>query len=257
MSNLVHLHETATETEMPSKGFLKLELAPKLLFDHNEGPFRTLVFGFTPHSFVALPLGYTHLGLVVSGEIVLTTRNRERKLHEGDFFSVTGSANIKGNGHGMVSSRKGYDGMNLYGGPLDPQGKLRYINGCTDTLLVPPVRKGDACLNHLHFPKMVVQTPHTHPSIRVNIVYRGSGVCVLPDEKPSEIPLVPGYAFVMLPETVHSFNTEEDSMDVITYHPDSDTGMTDDDHPMVNRTIVDGVSANTLPEIRTQAQSIR
>ena len=33
-------------------------------------------------------------------------------------------------------------------------------------------------------------------------------------------------------------------MCVIAYHPDSDFGPTDDDHPMVNRTIVDGVPVN-------------
>jgi hypothetical protein len=56
----------------------------------------------------------------------------------------------------------------------------------------------------------------------------------------------------MKTDTLHSFNTEADSMDVITFHPDSDVGMTDDDHPMVNRTIVDGVSARFIDQIRTK-----
>jgi len=41
-------------------------------------------------------------------------------------------------------------------------------------------------------------------------------------------------------------------MDVIAFHPDSDFGATDIDHPMINRTIVDGVSANQIEEIRTK-----
>lgn len=41
-------------------------------------------------------------------------------------------------------------------------------------------------------------------------------------------------------------------MDVIAYHPDSDFGPQDEDHPMVNRTIVDGVSASKLEAIRTK-----
>jgi len=55
-----------------------------------------------------------------------------------------------------------------------------------------------------------------------------------------------------LPEdTPHSFFTYEETMDVIAWHPDSDTGPSDEDHPMVNRTIVDGVAANCIDAIRT------
>ena len=53
------------------------------------------------------------------------------------------------------------------GGEIEDKGRLRYIDGCTDSLLIPPVKKGDPCLNHLHFPKNITQTPHTHPSHRI------------------------------------------------------------------------------------------
>ena len=151
----------------------------------------------------------------------------------------------------MVIAAESYLGLNVCGGPFEEKGRLRYIDGCTDTLLVPPVRKGDPCLNHLHFPSGIVQTPHTHPSVRAGIVYRGSGECVLPTED-QHVSLVGGYAFIIKTNTVHSFHTSNDSMDVIAFHPDSDTGMTDDDHPMVNRTIVDGVSAREIDSIRTK-----
>lgn len=236
---------------MSDKGLLMLGLEPRLLCGYDDGKFNTLVFGFTPDSLVELPAGYTHFGLVVSGEIVLGYGNRTRQLFDGDFFSVIGPATIQSRGLGIVSSAKGYAGFNVFGGPLEERGKLRYINGCTDTLLVPPVRKGDPCLNHLHFPPHSVQTPHTHPSVRVNIVYRGSGICLVPEDEKERVPLVKGYAFIMKTETLHSFNTEDESMDVITFHPDSDVGMTDDDHPMINRTIVGGVSAKFIDDIRT------
>jgi hypothetical protein len=45
-------------------------------------------------------------------------------------------------------------------------------------------------------------------------------------------------------------------MDVIAWHPDSDFGPEDDDHPMVNRTIVDGVSAAKIADIRTGAEAL-
>jgi len=41
-------------------------------------------------------------------------------------------------------------------------------------------------------------------------------------------------------------------MRVIAYHPDSDFGATHEDHPMINRTIVNGTSAAVLSDIRTR-----
>ena len=46
-------------------------------------------------------------------------------------------------------------------------------------------------------------------------------------------------------------------MDVVAYHPDSDTGPTHDDHPMLNRTIVEGVSARDIDKIRTKEHHLR
>lgn len=60
-----------------------------------------------------------------------------------------------------------YNGMRSMGGPIEKTGRLKYIDGCTDSLLIPPVKKGDPCLNHLHFPVGIEQTMHTHPSIRI------------------------------------------------------------------------------------------
>lgn len=221
---------------------------------HDDGKFRTLLFGFVPGHKVELPAGYTHLGVVLDGEILLTCQGLERRLHAGDFLSVAGAATIVASGRGMVSSASQYVGMNLFGGPIEKTGRLRYIDGCSDTLLVPPVRKGDPCLNHLHFPKGIRQTPHTHPSVRTGLVFKGEGDCIVPDADP--IPLRPGCVFVVPTDALHSFNTYEETMDVIAFHPDSDTGMTDDDHPMVNRTIVDGVSANQIEAIRTVTRTV-
>jgi hypothetical protein len=44
------------------------------------------------------------------------------------------------------------------GGPCEAFGRLRYIDGCSDSLLVGPAVRGDPCLNHLHFPPGVSQT---------------------------------------------------------------------------------------------------
>lgn len=159
-----------------------------------------------------------------------------------------------------------YKAMNLIGGPIEAEGRLKYIDGCTDSLLIPPVKLGDPCFNHLHFPSDIDQTPHTHPSHRIGIVAKGNGECLTPF---GNLPLTEGMIFVikqwngkdysegldgkLYPNGTHSFKTPADTaMDVIAFHPDSDFGATDINHPMINRTIVDGVSANEIEEIRTK-----
>jgi hypothetical protein len=158
-----------------------------------------------------------------------------------------------------------YRAVDTTGGPVEEHGRLAYIDGCTDSILIPPVKLGDPCLNHLHFPEAIKQTPHTHPSHRIGIVAKGHGECITPF---GNLPLTEGMIFVikewdgqsyamgqdgnMHPEGTHSFYTEGSAMDVIAFHPDSDFGATDVNHPMINRTIVDGISANQIANIQTR-----
>jgi quercetin dioxygenase-like cupin family protein len=235
------------------KGFVTPPIRNGLLCADDDERFKTLVFGFVPNESLDLPADHTHFGFVLSGEITVIYPGRRRQLQAGDFFSVLGAATVASTtGEGIVTSAQGYVGLNVFGGEVETRGRLRYIDGCTDTLLVPPVRKGDPCLNYLHFPKDVSQTSHTHPSVRAGIVYRGEGECVLPGV-PAPIPLRTGDVFVIRKDTVHSFNTTDATLDLVLFHPDSDAGITDDDHPMLNRTIVDGVSARSISRIRTLA----
>jgi len=159
----------------------------------------------------------------------------------------------------MIVQVLDYDGMRMFGGPVEQKGRLKYIDGCTDSLLIPPVKMGDPCLNHLHFPAGIDQTMHTHPSIRIGYVYRGLGQCITPW---GIVPLIEGMMFIINPENgethegsavgSHCFRTDLRTMDIIAFHPDSDFGPTDEVHPMINRTIVDGVSASSIKEIRTK-----
>jgi hypothetical protein len=72
------------------------------------------------------------------------------------------------------------------------------------------------------------------------------------------IELKVGTTFVIPTDSWHSFRTfadkegKETTMTVIAYHPDSDFGPTHEDHPMINRTWVDGVSANEIKDIQTK-----
>ena len=48
-----------------------------------------------------------------------------------------------------------------------------------------------------------------------------------------------------LPEgDVHSFKTSTQIMDIIAYHPDSDFGPTDENHPMLNKTLINHGKTN-------------
>lgn len=203
----------------------------------------------------------------------------EFDIQNGMFFSLNGKAEFddyysKGkcvvieilHTKGVYPQTK-YKAYFNIGGPLESQGRLKYIDGCTDSCLISPIKLGDPCLNHLHFPSNITQTQHTHPSHRIGIVSKGEGECITPF---GNLPLTTGMIFVIkewdgksygtgldgkeYPVGQHSFNTKNNSMDVIAFHPDSDFGATDVVHPMINRTYVDGKSVNTMDEIMTNEE---
>jgi hypothetical protein len=188
----------------------------------------------------------TYYGFV-SEKCVLAMDGQWYTLHPDMFFCAPNDFMLT-KGSGLLIERQDYRGLFSIGGPIEKKGRLRYIDGCTDTLLINPPRLGDPCLNHLHFPPRISQTMHTHPTVRIGIVARGRGRCVTPD---SEYPLEPAIGWFLPVESAHCFFTDEYSMDVIAWHPDSDTGPSDEEHPMLNRTYVEGVSAKNLDDIRT------
>jgi hypothetical protein len=106
-------------------------------------------------------------------------------------------------------------------------------------LLVAPVKRGDPCLNALYFPPSTKQTRHVHPSVRCGAIISGEGVCKTPS---GDHALRSGSIFFLPPETYHSFHTADrpaagrSALSVLAFHPDSDFGPIDTDHPMINRT---------------------
>jgi len=99
---------------------------------------------------------------------------------DGTYLSIPGAAEIKG-GSGIVTTRIDFEGFFVLSGPVEEIGHLRYIDDCTDSLLIPPVILDDPCLNLLHIPPHTEQTRHTHPSFRTGLIISGSGECVTPD----------------------------------------------------------------------------
>src|SRR5713226_1998268 len=222
--------------------FNPYKLVHGLLEDMRKDQFPTMLSAWSDN-YLQMGEGATHFGYVYEGYPALNCHAGQFNLSPGLYFSVNNTASIHGNSKGIIVSRLGYQGFFLIGGPVEEKGRLKYIDGCTDSLLIPPVLMGDPCLNLLYFPPAINQTQHTHPSMRVGMVIRGSGCCLTPSET---IPLFPGQVFVIPANGLHSFYTETSSMTVIAYHPDSDFGPTHENHPMINRTIVNGVSASEL-----------
>lgn len=200
---------------------------------------------------LSLPEQHTHYGFVQSGYITIIRDHGEFILTQGMYFSLPGLSRIVSpeNCEVIIMSRHLYHGVFLVGGPVEKTGRLAYIDGCTDSCLIQPTKQGDPCLNALYFPPGVKQTAHTHPSNRVGIIVSGHGVCVTQKEK---IPLHPGQVFCIHQDGVHHFETDTEPLVVIAYHPDSDFGPTDQCHPMINRTIVDGIPASQIDSIRTK-----
>ena len=173
-------------------------------------------------------------GMVVAGEGALHCEWGRFPLREGMYFVLPGPGHVEGSVHGLGLGARFHRGLFQVGGPIEETGRLRYVDGCTDTLLVGPPRRGDPCLNHLHVPAETCQRAHTHPSYRVGVIVAGEGTCVEPARA---TPLTPGLAFCIPADVRHAFHTSTHALDVFAFHPDTDFGPTDEDHPMINRTI--------------------
>ena len=234
-----------------------------LLYDYSENKYPTKLYAWDrDNSFVQGHDRKTYFGYVYEGNATIMTIQGAFTLGSGMYFSLNKDFNILG-GRGIVIERVGEKGINMLGGAIEKIGRLNYIDGCTDSLLIPPVLKGYSCLNHLHFPEKIDQTMHTHPSMRVGMVAKGSGNCITPF---GEIELFTGQIFIIHEKTgkkskgkdgflyldgSHCFQTFDKTMEVIAFHPDRDFGPEHEEHPMINRTIVDGVSAKNLKEIQS------
>ena len=185
---------------------------------------------------LALDEDSTAYGYITAGTLSL----ENLQAGAGQYFCLTrrgGGADITyRNAVGFAVIRKGFKGQNMVGGPLEESGRLVYIDGCSDSILVSPPRLGDPSLNHLHFPEGIEQSFHIHPSIRAGIVVSGRGQASL--SKDRQLPLRAGAVFILDERERHRFCTYESEMHIVAFHPDGDFGPTDSNHPMKNRTLV-------------------
>ncbi len=235
------------------KAFYSYSLSHGLLEDLRNDEFPTLLSCWNNDDLIFFSK-CTSFGYVWQGQAVLHCNDSGALfvLNPGMLFSLPGKGSLLARGNnskGIVITRMGYEGTFNIGGPIEKSGRLKYINGATDNVLIHPPICGDPVLNALYFKPVITQTEHYHPSMRIGIIASGYGKCVTPDE---EIELIPGQAFIIPANAKHSFHTSDSPMVVVAFHPDSQTGPTDGLHPMIQMTLVNGVSASELEGIKTR-----
>ncbi len=182
----------------------------------------------------------TMYGFTTKGAEIFLDSNDTIVLRPNSYFSipVREAAEIRiVSKECFVVFKHGFNGMEAMGRHTEDVGRLSYIDGCSDSLLVYPPRLGDPTLNYLYFPPGINQSFHTHPSIRLGCVISGRGKASLRD---SEIDLVPGVMFALEEKELHRFRTSDSGevMKIIAFHPDGDWGPTDENHTMINRTYI-------------------
>jgi len=203
-----------------------------VVIDRSDSMYPCILHKITDGSFT-IPNYSTVYGFVLEGRAIISQTKIMEKF---EFFSVNflyHSSQITFDGVGVVIVKYGFNGQNVFGGPVEKQGRLCYINNCSDSLLVYPPRLGDPSMSLLHFPTDIVQDFHTHPSFRLGIIFRGRGRA---EGKHNKYDLLPGSVFCMEEQEVHRFVTEDSELSVISFHPDGDWGPTDHDHTLLNRT---------------------
>lgn len=175
------------------------------------------------------------------GDNKITVNGRTHVLTKGQYFSFfVGSSQLKFDieSNLFLVVRLGYKCQDNTGW-IEKQGRLSYIDGCTDSLLIYPPRMGDPSLNLLYFPQGIEQSRHLHPSIRFGCVVNGKGCSdVWNNGQLVSNDLIEGTSFCIEENELHRFKTDKSPMTVVAWHPDGDWGPTDHNHTMLNRTYI-------------------
>jgi quercetin dioxygenase-like cupin family protein len=163
---------------------------------------------------------------------------RRYQITGGQYYSffVTDRCIISTNWQIFVAVRLGFKTVDQLG-TVEPQGRLSYIDGCSDSLLVYPPRQGDPSLNLLYFPPGIKQAHHRHPSLRLGCVIHGQGYAEYQSGQVRELSV--GQMFCLDEHELHRFYTDSHDLTVIAFHPDGDWGPTDHNHTVLNRTYID------------------
>lgn len=205
---------------------------------------------------------YATFGITTKGKAFINKGERMIEVQENEFFAGNIDGVLMPLNSCICYIRQPNCQIPLQMGEIEPQGRLKYIDGAFNSLLMSPPKKGDPCLNALYMSGEIDQTAHTHPSTRIGVILRGEVTVRIWDKEgddaaiEKELLLKKGDMWFMEKDTVHSFHTiATDDMALFAFHPDSDFGPTDEEAPMINRTIIEGESAkgNNEPKLRKTA----
>lgn len=177
----------------------------------------------------------SYYGIVLEGRVELRREGLPAlSLTGGMYFAAPGPFELEGEGDVVVIRRLGYRSLFTVGGPVEAKGRLTYIDNCSTSIIVPPARIGDPVFNLLVFPPNTEQTMHIHPTLRMGVVLQGHGQCITPKNPPQ--PLQTKTVFYLEENQAHCFYSKEEKLVIIAFHPDSDVGPSDENHPMLSRT---------------------
>jgi mannose-6-phosphate isomerase-like protein (cupin superfamily) len=216
-------------------------------FDDDEG---THIFGIRPRTLAEIHInGGACYGFVLSGGLAID--GGLGVILAGHWFTTASGLRGSMTAHTLllVVQKAGYIGMDVVG-KLEPHGRLKYIDGAMDSILFGPIKKGDPIINALYMTPGIHQTMHTHPSTRCGVIISGEAQA---ETRSGVHPLEPGMVFYLPANGWHKFRTDisKKPLTLFAFHPDSDFGPSDEDHPMLNRTMVGEKSAKDMPEIQT------
>ena len=174
----------------------------------------------------------SHFVTVLEGKMSVEAVAIKAVLSDYCYGSFAGAAKLTGSAHAVVVSCVDYQCMTLFGGPLEAYGRLRHAHGCTTSLLLSPPFLGEPCLSFLNVHAGTHQPPLTHPSIRIGMVVSGHGRCGTASE-----PLVfeKGSVFIVPPDTLHSFQTDEANIRIVLFQAESVFGPSDTDELLGNQ----------------------
>jgi len=170
---------------------------------------------------------------ILSKDSILKTANTEVQGCFGAY--VNSHATVSGSA--IIIEFMGINFPRTVMGQINPgqPGDLSYIDGCSNSVIVAPPRNGEPCINYLYFPPNITQTHHVHPSVRIGLVLSGEGKATVAGK---DYPLTEGTAFILDRFDRHGFSTENSHMSLAVFHPDSESGPTDEFNPMKSRTYI-------------------
>lgn len=151
-------------------------------------------------------------------------------------------------GAGILMQKTGFDAQTLIGGPDDGRGRLRWINGVRYSLLVPPMKSGDPCLELISFPRNHFGSLITFAFPFIAVVRDGEGEIQTEDrnyrvEWGNQISIPPNYP--------HRYvTTPRAPLQLVVFQTVTGESFDDGRNPLVEATIYKGQSAQDVDEIR-------